>query len=79
MGLPLRLISFEGILEGDKEGIKASASHVFLLANQVFTEGVTFSDRFSIPVRVYIPVFYNTRRIFTLVDWLKSEFSKVDH
>lgn len=76
--LPVAYI-FEGILEGDKEGIKAAAPHVFLLASQVFMEGVAFSDRFSIPVRVYVPVFYNTRRIFTLVDWLRSEFSKADH
>ena len=76
--LPVAYI-FEGILEGDKEGIKAAAPHVFLLASQVFMEGVAFSARFSIPVRVYVPVFYNTRRILTLVDWLRSEFSKVDH
>ena len=76
--LPVAYI-FEGILEGDKEGIKAAAPHVFLLSSQVFMEGVAFSDRFSIPVRVYVPVFYNTRRILTLVDWLRSEFSKVDH
>ncbi|XVF50846.1 hypothetical protein PTKIN_Ptkin04bG0136600 [Pterospermum kingtungense] len=76
--LPVAYI-FEGILEGDKEGIKAAAPHVFLLSSQVFMEGVAFSDRFSIPVRVYVPVFYNTRRIFTLVDWLRSEFSEVDH
>ncbi|XVE58517.1 hypothetical protein DITRI_Ditri04bG0175600 [Diplodiscus trichospermus] len=73
--LPVAYI-FEGILEGDKQGIQATAPHVFLLASQVFMEGVAFSDRFSIPVRVYVPVFYNTRRIFTLVDWLRSEFSK---
>ncbi|OMO68378.1 hypothetical protein CCACVL1_19971 [Corchorus capsularis] len=69
--LPVAYI-FEGILEGDKEGIQAAAPHVFLLASQVFMEGLAFSDRFSIPVRVYVPVFYNSRRIFTLVEWLRS-------
>ncbi|KAK7270479.1 hypothetical protein RIF29_23653 [Crotalaria pallida] len=68
----------EGILEGDKEGIKAAAPHVFLLASQVFMEGVAFSDRFSAPIRAFVPVFYNSRRIFTLVDWLKNEIYKVN-
>ncbi|KAJ6358515.1 hypothetical protein OIU76_000263 [Salix suchowensis] len=36
--LPVAYI-FEGIFEGDKEGIKAAAPHVFLLAAQVFMEG----------------------------------------
>ncbi|KAK9291618.1 hypothetical protein L1049_019567 [Liquidambar formosana] len=75
--LPIAYI-FEGIFEGDKEGIKAAAPHVFLLASQVFMEGVAFSGRFSIPVRVFVPVFYNSRRIFTIVEWLRSEVSKVD-
>ncbi|XP_017973046.1 PREDICTED: uncharacterized protein LOC18605591 [Theobroma cacao] len=76
--LPVAYI-FEGVLEGDKAGIKAAAPHVFLLASQVFMEGVAFSARFSIPVRVFVPVFYNSRRIFTLVDWLRTEFSKLDN
>lgn len=75
--LPIAYI-FEGIFEGDKEGIKAAAPHVFLLAAQVFMEGVARSDRFSIPIRVFVPVFYNSRRIFTLVDWLRDEISKAE-
>uniref|UniRef100_A0A2P2JHR3 DUF7733 domain-containing protein n=1 Tax=Rhizophora mucronata TaxID=61149 RepID=A0A2P2JHR3_RHIMU len=75
--LPIAYI-FEGIFEGDKEGIKAAAPHLFLLASQVFLEGVAFSDRFPLPIRVFVPVFYNSRRIFTIVDWLRSEFSKVE-
>ncbi|CAH9110291.1 unnamed protein product [Cuscuta europaea] len=70
--LPIAYV-FEGIFEGDKEGIKAAAPHVFLLASQVFMEGVALTDRFSIPVRVFVPVLYNSRRIFTLVEWLRSE------
>ncbi|MCD7461704.1 hypothetical protein HAX54_046838 [Datura stramonium] len=62
----------------DTEGIKAAAPHVFLLASQVFMEGVTFTDGFSLPVRVFVPVFYNSRRIFTIMEWLSSEISKVD-
>ncbi|XP_004234413.2 uncharacterized protein [Solanum lycopersicum] len=75
--LPILYI-FEGIYEGDKEGIKAAAPHVFLLASQVFMEGLTFTDQFSLPVRVFVPVFYNSRRIFTIMEWLKTEISKVD-
>ncbi|KAK8561012.1 hypothetical protein V6N13_026445 [Hibiscus sabdariffa] len=75
--LPVAYI-FHGILEGDSGGIKAAAPHVFLLASQVFMEGVASWDRFSIPVRVYVPVFYNSRRIFTLVEWMRWEFSKAE-
>ncbi|XP_068639216.1 uncharacterized protein [Aristolochia californica] len=69
---------FEGILEGDKEGIKAAAPHVFLLSSQVFMEGVTFSRRFSLPIRVFVPVFYNTKRLFTLFEWMRAEIAKVE-
>lgn len=75
--LPIAYI-FQGIFEGDKEGIKAAAPHVFLLSSQVFMEGVAFSGRFSTPVRVFVPVFYNSRRIFTITEWLRNEFSKVN-
>lgn len=73
--LPIAYI-FEGVFEGDKEGIKAAAPHVFLLASQVFMEGVSFSGGFSLPIRVFVPVFYNSRRIFTIVEWVRSEISK---
>ncbi|KAJ8771430.1 hypothetical protein K2173_026607 [Erythroxylum novogranatense] len=75
--LPIAYI-FEGIIEGDKEGIKTAAPHVFLLASQVFMEGVAFSGKFATPVFVFVPVFYNSKRIFTIVDWLRNEFSKVE-
>lgn len=41
-------------------------------------EGVTFNGKFSLPIRVFVPVFYNSRRIFTIMEWLRSEISKVD-
>ncbi|GFZ15362.1 hypothetical protein Acr_24g0015520 [Actinidia rufa] len=75
--LPIAYI-LEGIFDSDKEGIKAAAPHVFLLASQVFMEGVAFSDRFSTPIRIFIPVLYNSRRIFTIVEWLRAEIWKVD-
>ncbi|KAK7279927.1 hypothetical protein RJT34_24988 [Clitoria ternatea] len=68
-----------GIFEGDKEGIKAAAPHVFLLASQVFMEGMAFSGKFSGPIRAFVPVFYNSRRIFSIVDWLRIEFHKTSN
>ncbi|XP_077225780.1 uncharacterized protein LOC143858978 [Tasmannia lanceolata] len=68
----------EGIFEGNKERIKAAAPHVFLLSSQVLMEGVTFAGRFSLPILVFVPVFYNSKRIFTIFEWLRSEFGKVD-
>ncbi|KAL4574817.1 hypothetical protein LXL04_021655 [Taraxacum kok-saghyz] len=65
-----------GVLEGDKEGIKAAAPHVFLLASQVFMEGVTFSGGFSLPVRVFVPVVYNSMRMFAILEWVKNEVMK---
>ncbi|KAL4191482.1 hypothetical protein AMTRI_Chr07g30150 [Amborella trichopoda] len=73
--LPIGYI-FEGILEGDKEGIKFAAPHLFLTCCQVFLEGIFFSSQFSLPIGAFVPVFYNTRRIFTLVDWVRDEFGK---
>ncbi|KAI3680318.1 hypothetical protein L2E82_50418 [Cichorium intybus] len=75
--LPVGYI-FEGILEGDKEGIKAATPHVFLLASQLFLEGVAFSDGFSLPMRALVPVVYNSTRIYTVMSWVRSEISKVD-
>ncbi|KAL5567968.1 hypothetical protein UlMin_024543 [Ulmus minor] len=73
--LPIAYI-FEGILEGDKEGIKAAAPHVFLLASQIFMEGVVFSGRYSTPLRAFVPISYNSSRIFSIMEWLRTEFSK---
>ncbi|XP_042032535.1 uncharacterized protein LOC121779296 [Salvia splendens] len=75
--LPIAYI-FKGEFEGDKEGIKAAAPHVFLLASQVFVEGLSFSGGFSLPIRVFVPVFYNSRRIFTIVGWTRGEIWKAD-
>lgn len=69
---------FEGVFEGDQEGIKAASPHLFLLASQVFMEGVSVYGGFSLPIRVFVPVFYNSRRIFTLVEWLRSEIYKTE-
>ncbi|KAM2384566.1 hypothetical protein ACFXTH_041983 [Malus domestica] len=75
--LPIAYI-FEGVLENDQLGIKAATPPVFLFACQLFMDGVVFGDRFSTPIHIFVPVLYNSKRIFTLVDWLRSEFSKQD-
>lgn len=75
--LPIAYI-LHGVVEGDKEGIKAAAPHVFLLASQVFMEGVTFSGRFSLPMRAFVPVFFNGRRMFTIAEWLRNEIAKAE-
>lgn len=66
----------EGFFLSDKESIKPAVPHLFLLLCQVFMEGVGFSDKFSLPIRVYVPVVYNSVRILTLMEWLRDEFSK---
>ncbi|KAI3731322.1 hypothetical protein L1987_62510 [Smallanthus sonchifolius] len=73
--LPVAYI-VHGVLEGDKEGIKAAVPHVFLLACQVLMEAVSFSGGFSLPVRVFVPVVYNAMRMYAILDWVKSEMMK---
>ncbi|KAL0371716.1 UNVERIFIED_CONTAM: hypothetical protein Scaly_0853200 [Sesamum calycinum] len=73
--LPIAYI-LEGIFEGDKEGMKAAAPHLFLVCSQVFMEGVAFSANLSMPVFAFVPIFNNSKRIFTIVEWLRSEFSR---
>lgn len=65
-----------GIYNGDKEGIKVAAPHLFLLASQVFMEGVVFTGEFGIPVRVFVPVFYNSYRLVEIIEWLRAEILK---
>ena len=77
IGLFLAYI-LDGIFDGDKKGIKAADPHVFLLASQVFMEGVAFSDRFLTPIRIFMPILYNSRKIFTIVEWLRAEIWKVN-
>lgn len=73
--LPLAYI-FGGFVEGDKKGVEAAAPHVFLLSCQVFLEGLSYALEFSLPGRAMVPVFYNTKRIFTILDWLRADFWK---
>ncbi|KAL2558643.1 uncharacterized protein Fot_03382 [Forsythia ovata] len=68
---------FHGILEGDKVGITGAAPRVFLLASQVFFEGLTSAGGISLPILVFMHVLFNKRRILTIVKWLRVEISKV--
>ncbi|ESQ43279.1 hypothetical protein EUTSA_v10016012mg [Eutrema salsugineum] len=67
---------FEGLIEDDKRGVSAAAPHVFLLASQVFMEGLAATCGFSAPARIFVPIVYNARRVLTLVEWNMSEFSR---
>ncbi|KAJ0715200.1 hypothetical protein HanPI659440_Chr13g0498351 [Helianthus annuus] len=73
--LPVAYI-VHGVLNGDTEGVKPAAPHLFLLACQVVMEGVTFAGGFSLPIRVFVPVAYNAVRMYAVFDWVKSEVVK---
>ncbi|XP_039138171.1 uncharacterized protein LOC120275609 [Dioscorea cayenensis subsp. rotundata] len=73
--LPIAYI-LDGIFNGDQESVNSAAPHLFLLSFQVFMEGVTFWQGFSIPVRAFIPLAFNSRRLFSIADWLRSELGK---
>lgn len=62
---------------GDQKALKTASPHLFLLACQILSENVAFGrDRVSLPIRALIPIFYNTRRLFTLITWLKTDLNK---
>jgi hypothetical protein len=66
-----------GFVHGDQKALKAAAPHLFLLGCQILTENVAFRhDRVSLPVRALVPVFYNTRRLFTIMDWVHVDMNK---
>lgn len=47
---------------------------MFLLASQFFMEGIVETgERFSLPVRVYVPLFYNAKRVLMLMDLVRGE------
>ncbi|KAJ6358516.1 hypothetical protein OIU76_000263 [Salix suchowensis] len=58
--------------------VSAGAITGLFLPPRFSWKGVAFSERLSIPIRVFVPVFYNSRRIFTLVDWLRNEVTKAE-
>ena len=64
-------------VQGDQKALKAASPHLFLLACQILSENVVFSlDHVSLPIRALVPLFYNTRRLFTLMTWVKVDMHK---
>ena len=64
-------------VQGDQKALKAASPHLFLLSCQILTENVVFSlDRVSLPIHALVPLFYNTRRLFTLMAWVKIDMAK---
>lgn len=72
------LYILDGLRSGDTAGVAAASPHAFLLAAQVFTEGITaaWPWRFSLPVRAAVPVMYSVRRMFAAGEWLSQEMEE---
>jgi hypothetical protein len=66
-----------GFVHGDQKALKAAAPHLFLLGCQILSENVAFRhDGVSLPIRALLPIFYNVRRLFTIMDWVKVDLNK---
>lgn len=72
--LPLAYV-LGGFARNDQESVRAATPHLFLLSCQVLSENlVSGFEIFSLPVRALMPILYNTRRLFALVDWTVEMF-----
>lgn len=70
--LPLAYV-LGGFARNDQEAVRAATPHLFLLSCQVLSENlVSGLQIFSLPVRALMPLMYNTRRLFALVDWTEE-------
>jgi len=66
-----------GFVHGDQKALKAAAPHLFLLGCQILSENVAFrKDGVSLPIRALVPIFYNVRRLFTIIAWVKVDMKK---
>ncbi|XP_040384015.1 uncharacterized protein LOC102711101 [Oryza brachyantha] len=74
------LYILDGLRTGDTAGVAAASPHAFLLAAQIFTEGLAaaWPARFSLPVRAAVVVMYSARRMFAASEWLNQEMEKRD-
>uniref|UniRef100_A0A0D9XM53 DUF7733 domain-containing protein n=1 Tax=Leersia perrieri TaxID=77586 RepID=A0A0D9XM53_9ORYZ len=74
------LYILDGLRSGDTAGVAAASPHAFLLAAQIFTEGLAaaWPARFSLPVRAAVVVMYGARRMFAASEWLSEEMEKRD-
>ncbi|KMZ76240.1 hypothetical protein ZOSMA_105G00710 [Zostera marina] len=65
------------VFEGHKYTTKVSSAvpHLFLFCTQVFMEGMTITWNFSLPIQLFVPIFYNSRGLFTIDHWLVADFT----
>lgn len=65
-------------IKGDQVAMNAATPHLFLIVCQVLSEIIVVSllTSVSLPVRMMVPVFYNTRRLFSIATWLEIEFAR---
>ncbi|KAJ4773986.1 transmembrane protein [Rhynchospora pubera] len=74
VGLLLPLLQIiHSLVVGEFHAIAVPAPHLFLLSAQIFLEGVSFGYGFSLPARAAVPIIYNTKRLFTIADWVRHE------
>jgi hypothetical protein len=72
--LPLAYV-LGGFARNDQASVRAATPHLFLLSCQVLSENlVSGLAIFSLPVRALLPILYNGRRLFALVDWCEEMF-----
>ena len=72
--LPLAYV-LGGFARNDQRSVRAATPHLFLLSCQVLSENlVSGLAIFSLPVRAILPILYNGRRLFALVDWCEEMF-----
>ncbi len=72
--LPLAYV-LGGFARGDQEAVRAATPHLFLLSFQVLSENIIRGlNIFSLPVRALLPILYNMRRLFTLINWITATF-----
>ena len=72
--LPLAYV-LGGFARNDQHSVRKATPHLFLLSCQVLSENlVSGLEIFSLPVRALMPILYNTRRLFALVDWCEELF-----
>ncbi|MCO5589023.1 hypothetical protein L7F22_042987 [Adiantum nelumboides] len=68
--LPLAYV-LGGFARGDQHSVRASTPHLFLLSVQILSENLVSNLAvWSPPVRAFLVAIYNTRRIFSLADWV---------
>lgn len=72
--LPLAYV-LGGFARGDQHAVRASTPHLFLLSVQILSENLVSNLAvWSPPVRAFLAAIYNTRRIFSLADWVYDAF-----